>query len=163
MVKISLKSIPRSPRGARFVLLDYNVASGLNRGQVMTVSVVTHRVSPPPCSILLLHGIRLLLIATYLMTPSLARPHLPNTRQSATKWNNAVLQGVRDSRLGAQMVSRSLAIIHTCMYDAWAAYDDKGVGTQLNSALRRPLKERTLANKEKAISYAAYRALSDVL
>src|SRR5439155_810927 len=112
---------------------------------------------------LLLHGIRLLLIATYLMTPSLARPHLPNTRQSATKWNNAVLQGVRDSRLGAPMVSRSLAIIHTCMYDAWAAYDDKGVGTQLNSALRRPLKERTLANKEKAISYAAYRALSDVL
>jgi hypothetical protein len=49
------------------------------------------------------------------------------------------------------------------MYDAWAPYDDKAVGTQLSGALRRPPKERTLANKEKAISYAAYRALTDVL
>lgn len=49
------------------------------------------------------------------------------------------------------------------MYDAWAAYDDRAVGTQLRGALRRPPSERTLANKERAISYAAYRALSDVL
>jgi len=48
------------------------------------------------------------------------------------------------------------------MYDAWAAYDDKAVGTQLGGALRRPASERTEANKEKAISYAAYRALTDV-
>ena len=45
------------------------------------------------------------------------------------------------------------------MYDAWAAYDDRAVGTQLGGALRRPASERTLANKERAISYAAYRAL----
>jgi hypothetical protein len=49
------------------------------------------------------------------------------------------------------------------MYDAWAAYDEKAAGTQLSGALRRPANERTVANKEKAISYAAYRALSDVL
>jgi hypothetical protein len=49
------------------------------------------------------------------------------------------------------------------MYDAWAAYDDSAIGTQLGGALRRPASERTLANKEQAISYAAYRALVDVL
>ena len=61
------------------------------------------------------------------------------------------------------MVARALAITHTCMYDAWAAYDDRAVGTQLAGALRRPASERTEANKERAISYAAYRALVDVL
>lgn len=61
------------------------------------------------------------------------------------------------------MVARSLAIVHICMYDAWAAYDDRAIGTQLGGALRRPASERTLANKEKAVSYAAYRALVDVL
>jgi hypothetical protein len=49
------------------------------------------------------------------------------------------------------------------MYDAWAAYDEHAFGTQLGDALRRPHEERTEANKEKAISYAAYRALLDVL
>jgi hypothetical protein len=61
------------------------------------------------------------------------------------------------------MVARALAIVHTCMYDAWAAYDNRALGTQLSGALRRPEFERTLSNKEKAISYAAYRALVDVL
>ncbi len=79
------------------------------------------------------------------------------------EWNNAALQGIRDAKLGAPVVARALAIVHTCMYDAWAAYDEHAVGTQLGGALRRPASERTLANKEQAISYAAYRALADVL
>jgi hypothetical protein len=49
------------------------------------------------------------------------------------------------------------------MYDAWAAYDERAVGTQLRDALRRTASERTLANQQQAISYAAYRALVDVL
>jgi hypothetical protein len=73
------------------------------------------------------------------------------------------MRGARDAKVGAPMVSRALAIVHTCMFDAWAAYDEKAVGTQLTGALRRPAPERTQANKERAISYAAYRALSDVL
>jgi hypothetical protein len=55
--------------------------------------------------------------------------------------------------------SRMLAIIVTAMYDAWAAYDDVAVGTQLGRRLRRPPSERTDANKEKAIAFAAYRAM----
>jgi hypothetical protein len=55
--------------------------------------------------------------------------------------------------------SRMMAVVCTAMYDAWAAYDDRAVGTRLGGKLRRPTAERTLANKEKAIAYAVYRAL----
>jgi hypothetical protein len=55
--------------------------------------------------------------------------------------------------------SRMLAIVVTAMFDAWAAYDDKAVGTRLGGKLRRPAEERTPANKEKAIAYAVYRSL----
>jgi hypothetical protein len=79
------------------------------------------------------------------------------------QWNAATLQAVRDAKMAAPVSARALAIVHTCMYDAWAAYDEHAVGTQLRSALRRPASERTQANKERAISYAAYRALVDVL
>src|SRR5215207_4812657 len=55
--------------------------------------------------------------------------------------------------------SRMLGIVVTSMYDAWAAYDDKAIGTQLGGKLRRPAAERTEANKRKAIAYATYRSL----
>src|SRR5215471_16993884 len=61
-------------------------------------------------------------------------------------WNNAALQAVRDSKLGPPMVARALAILHTCMFDAWAAYSSAGVGTQLGISFRRPAHERSLEN-----------------
>lgn len=78
------------------------------------------------------------------------------------QWNNALLQGVRDSKIGPPMVARALAVAHTCMFDAWAAYDAKGNGTQFGGKLRRPRKEQSEANKEEAISFAAYRAAVDL-
>jgi hypothetical protein len=89
-----------------------------------------------------------------------------NSRQQtnlAIQWNEATLRGGQDRKLGPPFAARALAVVHTCMYDAWAAYDEHATGTQLSGAVRRPQSERTLANKEKAISYAAYRALVDVL
>jgi hypothetical protein len=77
-------------------------------------------------------------------------------------WNEAALQGVRDSKLGPPMVARALAIVHTCIFDAWAAYDHQAVGTRLGGALRRPPREHTLANMKTAISFAAYRAAVDL-
>src|SRR5687768_661598 len=71
------------------------------------------------------------------------------------RWNGAVLDAVRNSTLGPPMVSRALAIVHTCMFDAWAAYDARAVGTRLGGALRRPASERTRANKTEAMSFAA--------
>jgi len=78
------------------------------------------------------------------------------------QWNTAALQAVRDGTLGPPMVARALAIVHTCVYDAWTAYDRKAVGTRLGGSLRRPKAEGTPANKDKAISFAAYRAAVDV-
>jgi hypothetical protein len=57
------------------------------------------------------------------------------------------------------MNARALAIVHTSMYEAWAAYDPVAVGTRLGASLRQPPAKRTLARKSKAISFAAYRAL----
>jgi hypothetical protein len=62
------------------------------------------------------------------------------------RWNDAALKGVRDAKMGAPMAARALAIVDTCMYDAWAAYDERAVGTQLAGALRRPAVDRTLAS-----------------
>jgi len=59
-------------------------------------------------------------------------------------------------------VARMHAIVCTAMFDAWAAYDSVAVGTQLKGTLRRPAAERTAANKQKAIAFAAYRALVDL-
>jgi hypothetical protein len=32
-------------------------------------------------------------------------------------WNDAAVHGVRDAKLGAPMVARALAVVHTCIYD----------------------------------------------
>ena len=78
------------------------------------------------------------------------------------RWNQAALQGVRDSKLGPPMAARALAIVHTCIYDAWAAYHARALNTQSGESLRQPRHERTKANKNKAISFAAYRAAVDL-
>jgi len=38
------------------------------------------------------------------------------SRNVVIRWNEAALQGVRDSKLGPPMVSRSPAVVHTCVY-----------------------------------------------
>ncbi|MFD5326432.1 vanadium-dependent haloperoxidase [Streptomyces sp. NPDC127092] len=55
--------------------------------------------------------------------------------------------------------SRTFATLHTCIYDAWAAYDYKAVGTQLGDDLRQPWYKRTESNRKAALSYAAHKAL----
>ncbi|MFF0558988.1 vanadium-dependent haloperoxidase [Streptomyces sp. NPDC004266] len=78
------------------------------------------------------------------------------------QWNAAVLRAVRNSALGPPMVARALAVVHTCVYDAWAAYDSTAVGTRLGGTLRRPPGQRTLPNEVEAVSFAAYRAAVDL-
>jgi hypothetical protein len=107
--------------------------------------------------------IALVLLAVTALTFTPPFVHGQATPNTVVQWNNAALQGVRDSKLGPPMVARALAIVHTCIYDAWSAYDSTAVGTQFGSQLRRPQSERTTANKDKAISFAAYRALVDVM
>ena len=78
------------------------------------------------------------------------------------RWDQAALQAVRNLRTGPPIAARAFAITHTCIYDAWAAYDQVAVGTRLGGTLRRPVEEHTPANKQEAISFAAYRALLDL-
>ena len=85
-----------------------------------------------------------------------------NDATVVVRWNRAVLQAVRDTRMPPPQVARALAIVHTSMYDAWAAYDDRAVGTRLRGRLRRPELERTDWHEAAAVSHAAYRAAVDL-
>ncbi|HEX5625571.1 MAG TPA: vanadium-dependent haloperoxidase [Saprospiraceae bacterium] len=91
----------------------------------------------------------------------------PNYKPSlASKWLDIALEVTANDvdRVGAKptVQSRTLGMAMTAMYDAWAAYDAKAVGSQFGGKLRRPAAERTKRNKEIAISYAIYRVLADV-
>ena len=84
---------------------------------------------------------------------------VPAQATIVSDWSESALAEVRLGRLGPPIVARALAVAHTCMYDAWAAYDARAVATVLGTSLRRPAPERTEANKAKAISFAAHRCL----
>jgi hypothetical protein len=75
------------------------------------------------------------------------------------RWDEQTLSAIRALRTGPTINARALAMVHTAMYDAWAAYDATAVGTRLGGSLRRPASERTLAYKSMAMSYAAYRVV----
>ena len=89
----------------------------------------------------------------------------PENASAAYRWLDVALDatGREVLKVGARptIISRQLAIVQTAVYDAWAAYDDKAVGTRYGGALRRPPNERTQENKETAIAYAAFRAMLD--
>jgi hypothetical protein len=92
---------------------------------------------------------------------------LPLDQQNmAYRWLNITQEvAARDvDRVGARptVLSRQMMIWAVAMFDAWAAYDDKAVGSRLGGKLRRPPAERTLANRNKAIAYASYRSLLGV-
>src|SRR5262245_5631049 len=88
------------------------------------------------------------------------------TASAAYRWVDVILEaaGREVEKIGARptIISREMAIPLTAMYDAWAAYDERAVGTRLGGRLRRPAAERTRTNKETAIAYATYQALIDL-
>ena len=94
--------------------------------------------------------------------PVTADSEVQQTDTVVVRWNEMVLDSVRNSHLGPPMVARAIAVVNTCMYDAWAAYDATAAGTRYQGGLRRPPAERTVANKSEAISYAAHRAAVDL-
>ncbi len=78
------------------------------------------------------------------------------------QWNNQLLTVYLNGNIPPTVSARALGYLQTSVFDAWAAYDAKAVGTQLGGTLRRPLGESTDSNKNVAISYAAYRTLVDL-
>jgi hypothetical protein len=87
----------------------------------------------------------------------------PSTSDNVVlQWDEELLQAVRALPPGPTVVARAISVVHTAIFDAWAAYDARARGTRLGTQLRQPAAERTLANKNKAISFAAYTALVDL-
>jgi uncharacterized protein DUF6851/vanadium-dependent haloperoxidase-like protein len=84
------------------------------------------------------------------------------------RWNEQLLASIRANPggTGPTVTARAIGVVHTSIYDAWAAYDPVAKGTRLGSQLRQPASQRTgqlgLDNKNKAISYAAYKTLVDL-
>jgi PAP2 superfamily len=92
-------------------------------------------------------------------------PHRQIAAASGTvvvQWNQVLLQAVRNTRFAPMLTARALAVTHTCMYDAWAAYDPVADGVHWPMSLRQPSGEHADANKAEAISFAAYAALVDL-
>jgi hypothetical protein len=83
-------------------------------------------------------------------------------------WNEAALECIRAAKPGPTIVARSLYVLHAAVYDAWSSYDSRAVPTVRSIAgvstawSRRPGAERTVANKQRAISVAAHAALTDL-
>ncbi|MEL6928106.1 MAG: vanadium-dependent haloperoxidase [Cyanobacteria bacterium J06600_6] len=72
-------------------------------------------------------------------------------------WDRAIQQAVIADSPGPTVASRAYAMVHSAIFDAWAAYDPKAISTQLEDSLQRPEAEITADNKREAVSYAAYR------
>src|SRR4029450_5150017 len=77
-------------------------------------------------------------------------------------WNQQLLDTIAARKTPPTIAARALAVTHTAIYDAWAAYDPVAVGPRLGDDLRRPADERTVENKSRAVSVAAYAALVDL-
>lgn len=86
---------------------------------------------------------------------------LPPQSGTVTGWTQTALQAVRTAKPGPPMAARSFAVMYTCMYNAWCAYDALAQPTRPGQSPRRPFSERSGANKAMAISFAAYTALVD--
>ena len=61
-------------------------------------------------------------------------------------WNNAALAAIQATNTPPTVVSRALAMVHTSMFDAWAAYDTKAIGSLPNSPARQPASAATPDN-----------------
>src|SRR5829696_801673 len=75
------------------------------------------------------------------------------------KWNQAALDSITDTavpgiRRAPPVAARSLAIAHTAIYDAWAAYDNTAKPTNGARASGSP------ADQQLAVSHAAYETLT---
>ena len=78
-------------------------------------------------------------------------------------WDNVALNYIQQTGSQQPLATRMMAAMHAAMYDAWTAYDPVAVPSRSNGILKRPPEENTDANKIEAISFAARKALVDLL
>ena len=85
----------------------------------------------------------------------------PSTAGTVRGWNTLALHAVREAQADLPAAARALAILHTCMYNAWAAYDEDARQTVHGRAVRLPRAERSAASKAGAMSHAAWFVLCE--
>jgi hypothetical protein len=108
-------------------------------------------------------GVVLVLALGLVATVGRPQPARAASRDSVVlAWNQQLLDTIKETRTGPTIAARALAVVHTAIYDAWAAYDPVAVGTRMGGNLRQPAAERTLDNKTRAVSFAAYATLVDL-
>ena len=78
-------------------------------------------------------------------------------------WDNVAFNHIQQTGFQPQLATRMIDVMHAAMYDAWTAYDPIAVPSRSNGILKRPPEENTDANKIEAISFAACKALVDLL
>lgn len=87
------------------------------------------------------------------------------TENVAYKWGKMALVATANDteRFNPRptITSRFLGLISVAVFDAWSRYDEKAIPVYLNDVNRRPKGEQILSNKEIAISYAAFGAMSE--
>jgi hypothetical protein len=69
---------------------------------------------------------------------------------TVARWNGMALHTA-----GAAQALPALALLHTCMYNAWAAYDGAARQTALGVAVRLPRTARDAASRTAALNHAA--------
>src|SRR5882757_2271807 len=95
-------------------------------------------------------------------TAALANDLEDPTINVALQWNDKAVSAISATNTPPTVAARALAIVHSAMYDAWAAYDAKALGSIPGAPPRQPPSASTLLNKAAAVSYAAYRTLVDL-
>ncbi len=80
----------------------------------------------------------------------------------AVRWNALMLDAIAANPPAPTLVTWRMHLVSSAAYDAWACYDQGALGTAYGSLLRRPAPEHTQDNKERAVSYATFRALASV-
>ena len=84
----------------------------------------------------------------------------PRPHSVSVDWVDAMLEAIELNPPAPTATTWRMWVVLSSMYDAWAAYDDDALATATGSDLKRPAAERTIANQERAASYAAHNALS---
>ncbi len=77
-------------------------------------------------------------------------------------WDEAVQQAIIEAHPGPTIAARAFALMHTAMYEAWAAFDPAAVGSVAGNALQGKAGTNTDANKVAAMSQAAHAVLSEL-
>lgn len=84
----------------------------------------------------------------------------PQPHSLVVDWVEVMLLAVAQNPPAPTATTWRMLVVTTSMYDAWSAYDSKSLSVTDGIAMKREMWEHTDANKEVAVSYAAYHALS---